>query len=419
MNLNYSPYLMKINFYLFLSIPFLLISGPFLSDLSITIISIFTLVHIIRNKDFKYFKNKYVIFFLFFYIYLILNSLINNLNFDSIKISISYIRYGLFVIATIYILNSNKNLLLSLYKVYLVCFSLLVFDGFYQFYTGFNIFGFPLANGPRVSSFFNDELILGSYLARSFPIFFGLMIYHYNKIDKFYYYYGFFVFVFSEVLVFLSGERAAFFYMNLSSIFILFFIKDFKMIRFLIFVLSIFVIIIISISFPNSKKRMIDYTISQMHLKKGSEKIIIFSKQHNDLYKTAIKIYKENKILGVGVKNFRNFCKKDEYKVSIFSCNVHPHNTYVQVITELGLIGITFIIFLFFYFMKYVFIHFKRLIFGSYYFNDFEICLMSAFLIFLWPLVPTGNFFNNWLNIITYYPLGIFFWSILDRNKQY
>ncbi len=49
MNLNYSPYLMKINFYLFLSIPFLLISGPFLSDLSITIISIFTLVHIIRN----------------------------------------------------------------------------------------------------------------------------------------------------------------------------------------------------------------------------------------------------------------------------------------------------------------------------------------------------------------------------------
>ena len=415
----YPPQLIKINFYLFLSMPFLLISGPFLSDLAVTLMSIFTLIYIIKNKDYKYLKNKYVIFFLAFYFYLILNSLLINTNFDSIKISVTYIRYGLFVISIIYILNTQSNLLTSLYKIYLLCFLLLIFDGFYQFFSGFNIFGFPLSNGPRVSSFFNDELILGSYLARSFPIFFGLMIYHYNKLNNFYYFFSCFVFVFSEVLVFLSGERAAFFYMNLSSIFILFAIKDFKMIRFATFILSILMIIMISISFPNSKKRIIDYSLTQMHLKKGSEKILIFSKQHNDLYETAINIYKDNKILGVGVKNFRNFCDKDKYKVSIFSCNIHPHNTYIQIISELGLIGITFITFLFCYFLKYTFIQFKRLIFGSYYFTDFEICLMSSFLIFLWPIVPTGNFFNNWLNIISYYPLGIFFWSILKRNKQY
>lgn len=419
MKLIYPPLLMKINFYLFLSIPFLLISGPFLSDLAVTIISIFTIINIIKNKDYKYLKNKYTIFFLIFYIYLILNSLFNNINFDSLKISFTYIRYGLFTISIIYILNTNSNSLSSLYRIYLLCFTLLIFDGFYQYFTGFNIFGFPLANGPRVSSFFNDELILGSYLARSFPIFFGLMIYNYNKLNKLYYFYGFLVFVFSEVLVFLSGERAAFFYMNLSSIFILFLIKDFKKIRLLVLVLSIFIIILISISFPNSKNRMIDYSMTQMHMIKGSEKILLFSIQHQNLYETALNIYKDNKIFGVGVKNFRNFCNKEEYKVSASSCNIHPHNTYVQIITELGLIGIIFIIFLFFYFVKYIFIHFKKIIFGGYYFSDFEICLMSAFLIFLWPLVPTGNFFNNWLNIISYYPVGIFFWSILKRNKEY
>ena len=78
----YSPQLMKINFYLFLSIPFLLISGPFLSDLAVTLMSIFTLIYIIKNKDYKYLKNRYVIF-LAFYFYLILNSLLINTNFDS------------------------------------------------------------------------------------------------------------------------------------------------------------------------------------------------------------------------------------------------------------------------------------------------------------------------------------------------
>jgi hypothetical protein len=41
---------------------------------------------------------------------------------------------------------------------------------------------------------------------------------------------------------------------------------------------------------------------------------------------------------------------------------------------------------------------------------------MSAILITIWPLAPTGNFFNNWLSIIYYLPVGIFLWSI--NNNQ-
>lgn len=418
MSLTNNQILQKVINYLFLLMPFFLITGPFLSDLALTIISLFTLIYIIKKKDYKYLKNKFFIFFLFFYLYLITNSLFNNLNFDSIKISITYIRYGLFVIGTIYILNSQKNLLEILYKIYLICFSLLIFDGFYQFFTGYNILGFPLANGPRVSSFFNDELILGSYLSRSFPIFFALMVYHYKKISNTYYIYSCIVFILSEVLVFLSGERAAFFYMTLSSFFILIAIKDFKKLRFIIFILSILIIVIISITFPNTKKRIVDYSLTQMHLKKGSEDILIFSKQHNDLYETAINIYKDNKIFGVGVKNFRKFCDDPKYKASEISCNIHPHNSYLQILSELGLIGFTFISFLLLYFIVYVFFHLKKLLSNSYFFNDFEVCLLSAFLIYLWPIVPTGNIFNNWLNIISYYPLGIFFWSLSKKNSD-
>ena len=44
----------------------------------------------------------------------------------------------------------------------------------YNSFFGSNILGYELESGPRVSSFFGDELILGSYLSRFFPILFGL-----------------------------------------------------------------------------------------------------------------------------------------------------------------------------------------------------------------------------------------------------
>ena len=42
---------------------------------------------------------------------------------------------------------------------------------------GKNLFGYELYDKYRVSSFFGSELILGSYLARFFPILFGLFVY--------------------------------------------------------------------------------------------------------------------------------------------------------------------------------------------------------------------------------------------------
>ena len=43
--------------------------------------------------------------------------------------------------------------------------------------------------------------------------------------------------------------------------------------------------------------------------------------------------------------------------------------------------------------------------------SDLEICLLANFFIILWPLTTSGNFFNNWLNIISYLPLGIYLYQ--------
>ena len=100
-----------IPFILFCFLPFFLITGPFLSDLAVSIITLSYLTYCLKKKNFSEFKNKYFYFFLLFWGYLILNSLIVNLNIDSIKISFFYFRYGVFIIAIIAYLNFDSTFL--------------------------------------------------------------------------------------------------------------------------------------------------------------------------------------------------------------------------------------------------------------------------------------------------------------------
>ena len=100
---------------------------------------------------------------------------------------------------------------------------------------------FKSINKHRVSSFFHDELILGSYLSRLWPIFFGLSIFMFKK-KIFCFILFILIFILSEVLIFLSGDRSAFFYINLTAIFIILFSQNLKL-RLKTLILSILLIV--------------------------------------------------------------------------------------------------------------------------------------------------------------------------------
>ena len=397
-------------------LPFFLITGPFLSDLSISAISLIFLIKSYYNKKIRsYYKNTFFYFFLFFWIYLLINTLVTFQNIDSLRISFFYIRFIIFVVATWYLLDINKKIILYLFYSFLFCFCILIFDGFYQFFFKVNILGWEI-NFNRISSFFGQELILGSYLSRLYPIFFATYILAIKFKKNLFLYIVILVFVLTETLVFLSGERSSFIFINLSAIFIFIMAKNFKGIRIVSICLSLLLIVMIT-QFDNSyKRRLIDNTIDQIGL--NSNKINIFSIQHQAHYLAAFKNFKDNPIFGIGVKNFRFVCKDKKYNAA-WACSTHPHNTYIQLLAETGIIGFIFIFTLFIYFLylcgKHLYFSFKKKIFL---FKDSEIFLLSSILISLWPLVPTGNFFNNWLCIIYALPCGILFWSLNNNDKK-
>ena len=69
---NYDSNTINVLSYFLILIPIFLISGPFLSDLAISILAIASIFYL-KNK--KYFNNLYVLFFLIFWILIILSSL--------------------------------------------------------------------------------------------------------------------------------------------------------------------------------------------------------------------------------------------------------------------------------------------------------------------------------------------------------
>ena len=57
------------------------------------------------------------------------------------------------------------------------------------------------------------------------------------------------------------------------------------------------------------------------------------------LIKTAFNMFLDKPILGHGPKMFRVICKNEKYQVGIKPCDTHPHNFYIQLLAETGIIG--------------------------------------------------------------------------------
>ena len=151
-----------------------------------------------------------------------------------------------------------------------------------------------------------------------------------------------------------------------------------------------------------------------------NDSIKIFSNHHETHYITALKMFNSNKILGIGPKMFRIKCSHPDYITTYIEsidnqlinrgngCATHPHNIYLQLLAETGLPGFIYLLIL------ELFIIFKlvkiRITKNKYSNSKYILVIGSTILLFcnLFPLMPHGNFFNNWINIFYYFSLSIF-----------
>lgn len=407
--------------------PIALLTGPFLPDFFISIIGIIFLSISIKERTWIYYKNNFFYFFIIINFYFILSSLISENSSLSLESTLFYFRFTFFALGTWFLIDNNKNLIKFFTISLILTFILCIIDGSYQYYYSgqleSNLFGYKNISVSRMTLVFNEKQLLGGYLARLLPLLFALYIYSF-PINKKNLILPAIILIACEVITYATGERTALALLLIGTLSIVVLTSKFKLLRIYIFIISFLIIFFITIFNPDIKERNIDKTISQMGIFSNGvevnkiDRLIVFSKQHESHYLTAWNIYMDNKIFGSGPKTFRIYCNDEKYYIDKLGCSTHPHNTYVQILAETGIIGLLFILSLVLYICFKALKHiYNSVLNKDKIFNDYQVCLIVCFILTLFPFLPTQNFFNNWINVIYYLPIGFYLHSIYSKTN--
>tara|TARA_X000000950_G_scaffold247616_1_gene306024 strand:- start:8370 stop:9641 length:1272 start_codon:yes stop_codon:yes gene_type:complete len=404
---------------LYLLIPILLITGPFLPDLSLTFICLMFIFKTIKEKNISIYKNNFFIVFLFFYLILLISSFFSEYASYSSQRSIPYLRFGIFSLATYYIIKFNPKIIKYLVIIYLLILTLLSIDSLCEFIFGQNILGWKkLDSNFRVTSLFGNDEVLGSYVARFFPFIMSLILFNKEELNlNIKNYQISLIAIISFIITLISGERTSLAIITISIFLILLCCKNLRKIIILSMILILFLSsILISIN-PKLKVRLYDQVISQMDISNTDERIKVFSKTYEGHYLIAYNMFKEKPLIGHGVKSFRKYCSKPENFLYDNACTTHPHNTYMQLLAETGFFGFLIILSLFIlasYKLTKVF--FKRFFSKNLKHSDSLTMMYIFFFSNLFPFLPAGSFFNNWMSTIYFMPIG---YTIFLYNKVF
>ena len=303
---------------LFLLIPIFIISGGFLSGVLISLITLFFLINI-RNYNLNFsffFLNKINLIFIFILVYLIFHSLLSNYKYESFSSTLFYFRYYLFVLAIFFCITFDDIFFKKFFYIMATIFIILFIDSIIQYMFQKNIFLFPIQQPGRINSFFRDELILGSYIARFFPLLLALLfMQNYNKSKEKIVVCLFMIL--SLITIILSGERNAIILFFLSVFLFMLLIKDFR-ILFLSLLFGSFLIFFLfyQLNFEFQKRMFEIYNIIF-----NSESLIHLT--YFNIYFSSLSVIKSNFIFGVGTGLFELHCKEITTNPE---CMGHPHN---------------------------------------------------------------------------------------------
>ena len=129
-----NKYLQNIIYFLIIFLPITLVSGPFLSDLSVSLIALSFLYISFKNKLYHYYQNIFSKAFGIFFILLIIVSIFSIDPLISLKKTFFYFRFWIFSLAIWYILDNKNNLIKNLIISFSLVFVVLIFDGYFQFF---------------------------------------------------------------------------------------------------------------------------------------------------------------------------------------------------------------------------------------------------------------------------------------------
>ena len=385
-----------IDFFIYL-LPIAIISGQFITNTISSIVSILFIILYLTKKIKKDFSNFFY-FFLFLVIIFCINILFSNHPIISASSSIGFFRYYFMFLGFLYCFYYIDSFEKNFTNVLFFSLIFVIFDGYIQYIFGKDIFNIAI-NNNRLSGPFGSEQVIGAFISKL--IFLSLGFLFFKKVNI---HYIFFILCFAFFLVVLSNERSSSI-MFLFSLIIFFIFSSMRFIPKIFYFFSVIFFLFFLFMFNNTFK---DRFINE-------PKNVYKDNHHKAHFLAAIEIFKDNKIIGSGIKSFRLECAKKKYDNidTIYAskrCTTHPHNFYLEILSETGIVGILIIIFINLYFLQYLVINFVK----KKQFRDEILLIFCAFVILFFPFQTTGAFFSSF-NGFFYWIFFSFFFNLKKK----
>jgi len=310
---------------------------------------------------------------------------------------------------------TNINFILNFWLVVILA---VAFDVLYQYYFSKDIFGHLLVGErggfARPSGPFGESLRAGTFLSfTSIPIFF----YYFTRFNSLTFKNKFIIsiaYIFLFLVIAISGERLALIVFLSSSIVFLFFNLNIKKFLFFLFIIFIFLfsIFITNISFQLRLNELAKITTN------------FYESSYGRLWESSYLVFKQNKLFGVGLKNYRFECDNNLKPIDPRPdsphqlCSTHPHNFVLELLSETGIIG--FLIFFIFFYKLIIFLRNKiKNLKNNFLFNEYKGLVYGNILmlfIYIWPLKTSGSFFTTWNGSFFWLNLGLAL--LLTKNNK-
>ena len=382
-------------------LPLSFIAGNLIINLNITLIIIVSLIFWGR----EFFKINFLlidklIIFLFFFS--TLTSLINFNNFlssdpylakENLIKSFTFIRYLFFYFSIRLIIEKDYFDIKTFFISSGICVIFVSLDLILQFYSGKDIFGFPKAH-HKLSGPFGDELIAGSYLQRFCLFLFFLIPFYKNLFSKrnlILILLLLFILIFFSVVI--AGNRMS--VILLMMLFVFLFLNEKQLRKFVIILVPLILILFFTLYkfYPNIKEMTDHFLTLSLEIIFSLDEIynnpnLDFSNMYLKEFHLGYMTWKENIIIGGGINSFYLNCK-----INYDICTSHPHNYYLEILSELGIIGICVISIIF---VKLLHIYFKiKSNFNLSYENNVITAFVLLLFVEMFPLKTTGSFFTT------------------------
>lgn len=387
--------------------PIFLIAGQMFAEIALALVFLICIFVEYRKIEFDKFSKLFLILFIFFAFEILF--IYQDYDLKSLKnlFLFRFIFFGLFVS----IFFEKKNFIKLFIYFLTIIFVILLLDALYQFNYGENIIGIKTNTHYRISSFFGDEYILGSFVARLSPILLALSLYKFKNENYIYYS----LLVICLFITIISGDRTSLIF-SLSFVFLHLFLNFKKKSQVIMLISCIIIFVLLSIINTTSlKERFVIKTIDQI---KYNNKLIYITPFHHNYAQVSINMFKDKPYFGHGIKSFREKCSLEIYKFNTIktyeSCSTHPHNYYLQFLSENGLINFFILFYIFLLSCFTFFKNFKTSLITNNYLNKSKCYIYLGMIINFFPLLPNGNFYNGWLLCILSLYIAVI--NFLEKN---